>query len=107
MNSGTVWAGIDGITSMTKDARAMLATGAMSRMKATSVGLCQQERGTHSLHSIFMSEDGKEDAIHARDVLERTHGPGASSYFPEAPFDRIGRSHAAPLGLRAIAKTCQ
>src|SRR6516165_1164476 len=61
----------------------------------------------HGSHPIFMSEDGKEDAIHARDVLERTHGPGASSYFPEAPFDRIDRSNAAPLGLPAIAKTCQ
>jgi hypothetical protein len=32
MNSGTVFAGTEGFTSMTKGERSMLATGAMSRM---------------------------------------------------------------------------
>ena len=33
MNSGTVLAGTDGLTTMTMGTRMMLATGAMSRMK--------------------------------------------------------------------------
>src|SRR6266566_10054357 len=51
-----------------------------------------------------MGEDGEQDAVHGCPVLERSHGPGPSSYFAESSFDRICGSYSAALVLRSVAE---
>jgi hypothetical protein len=51
-----------------------------------------------------VGENGEQDAIHTGFVLESTHWPGPSSDFTKAPFDRIGRSNAPPLGFDFVTE---
>src|SRR2546430_2777264 len=73
----------------------------------TSKGLCQQERGADAVVSVFVSEDGEQDGLHAGAVGEDPPGPGATSDFAEAAFNGICRTHAPALSQGGIAPAVQ
>jgi hypothetical protein len=47
-------------------------------------------------------KDGIEDSLHALNVVEQDHGPGAPADFHEATLDGVGGAQLAPQRLREI-----
>ena len=73
----------------------------------TSKVLCQGEKGWDSLHFVFMSKDGEEDAVHRGSILKDAHGAGSSADLAEASLDGVGGSDGFAVGEVAVAKAGQ
>src|SRR5438445_10573142 len=74
-------------------ATALLASG------VTSSCLCKKSEGAVLPLLIESLKNGIDDSLHAGDIHEHDHGPGAAAHFHEAPFDGIGGAQFAPQRL--------
>ena len=64
--------------------------------EVTSSSLCKKVEGAVFPFQVESLEDGVDDAVHAFDVDEADHGPGASAHFHEATLDDVGGAHFLP-----------
>jgi hypothetical protein len=82
----------------------MLGFAILLTAPATSIIMCQEERGARSPGFVFVGEDGEEDAVHRRPVLENSHRPCPPPDFTQSSFDGGGGSHALSPSGRFVAE---
>src|SRR5487761_749635 len=70
----------------------------------TSSCLCKKSEGAVLPLLVESVKNRIDDSLHAGHIHEQHHGPGTSSDFHEAAFDRIGGAQFAPQRLREIEK---
>ena len=75
-------------------------------LAVTSSCLCKKAEGVVLPLLIESVKDGIEDSLHALQVGEQDHGPGAPADFHEATLNGVGGAQLAPQRLREIKK-CQ
>src|SRR2546428_5728769 len=74
----------------------------MYTARVTSSCLCKKSEGAVLPLLIESLKNGIDDSLHAGDIHEHDHGPGAAAHFHEAPFDGIGGAQFAPQRLPEI-----
>src|SRR2546428_13956346 len=58
--------------------------------------LCKYGEGAGFPFQVESLEDGIDDAVHALDIYEADHGPGATAHLHETALDHIGGAQLAP-----------